>query len=283
MVYLINIYKDITFRFVTTVFFLSLSIIAFQSQICAEVFDEQAEMYRIQGYEKQQVGKLDEALTLYAKSISLGNESPVIFNDIGVTYEQLGLFDKAEESYLKAIQIDANYLPPYTNLAYLYENKGEIAEAIMYLQERYERAPADDPWKEKIYQDLKRLDPNIHETLRQRELERRQAAILRQQKEQLQLDIIRSRRHLENGKTFLAEKQYDQALIEFDRALALTPNNPAILKAKEKVTQEQKLNYLQNLSQEAVHKINKGDFESAKKIYQEILSDLPERSDIKSE
>jgi len=102
------------------------------------------------------------------KSISLGNETPIVYNDLGVTYEQLDLLDKAEESYLKAIQLDENYLAPYTNLAYLYESQGDIAKAIIYLRERFQRAKENDPWIPKIRQELHRLDPTFNQSLIQK-------------------------------------------------------------------------------------------------------------------
>ena len=107
--------------------------------------------------------------------------------------------------------------------------------------------------------------------------------MLQKQEERLNLDIIRSQRHLQKGRELLAQKNYEGALAEFDRALVLTPDNPVVLEAKDQVTQKRKMDSLRQRSEEAAQKVSEGDLESAKRIYQELLTDLPEKSDLKSE
>ena len=60
-------------------------------------------------------------------------ENAVLLNDMGVLYEEIDFYNRAENHYLKAIQLDNKYLPPYINLAYLYQRLGRAEKAAQYL------------------------------------------------------------------------------------------------------------------------------------------------------
>jgi len=47
------------------------------------------------------------------------------------------------------LKTDSNYLPAYSNLAYLYLGQGHIEEAKQFFLERLKRAPDDDRGKTK--------------------------------------------------------------------------------------------------------------------------------------
>ena len=76
-------------------------------------------------------GNLYDALSYYTKAIELGLESPVVYNDMGVLYEQVNLRTKAEQFYLKAMALDDKYLPTYSNLAYYYQADGDQERAFI--------------------------------------------------------------------------------------------------------------------------------------------------------
>jgi tetratricopeptide (TPR) repeat protein len=50
---------------------------------------------------------------------------------------------ESEKAYLKAIEIDPAYAPPYNNLAYIYSNNGKYNDAIKMLQKYADARPSD--------------------------------------------------------------------------------------------------------------------------------------------
>jgi tetratricopeptide (TPR) repeat protein len=114
----------------------------------------EARLYRKKGLEVQRLGDLDEAIAFYKKAAFCDPAYPVVQNDLGVIYEIRGLPGAAEESYLKAIQIDPLYLSAYSNLALLYENKHRLDKAAVYWQKRVELSSANDPWTRKAKERL---------------------------------------------------------------------------------------------------------------------------------
>lgn len=109
----------------------------------------QARQYRLKGWEFQQVGDLDSAMSFYQKAIGLDPKYSIAYNDLGIIYEAKGLINQAEESYLKAIKIDPRNLGAFTNLALLYEGKRDLEKAGFYWQKRVELGLPFDPWTEK--------------------------------------------------------------------------------------------------------------------------------------
>src|SRR3989338_9111911 len=105
----------------STALLLFISCITFHTYVFADIQEQAAEEYRVLGYAEQQKGNLSEALSYYTKAIELGLNNAVVLNDMGVLYEDINLNARAQEYYLKAIQSDRHYLPPYFNLAYLYQ------------------------------------------------------------------------------------------------------------------------------------------------------------------
>ncbi len=109
----------------------------------------QARQYRQAGLEKQRVGNLAEAMSLYQKAITIDPGYAVAYNDLGVIYEAMGFPERAEESYLKSLKIDPAYPSVYTNLAFFYENQRDLDKAAFYWGKRAQIGSADDPWTQK--------------------------------------------------------------------------------------------------------------------------------------
>ncbi len=138
-------------------FFLSVTLQNAFAEI--EIKKKAVEEYRLKGYDEQQRGNWQEALTYYFKAaeLSSGSESAGIHNDMGVVYEQLGFWERAEEHYLRAIKLNRRYLPAYLNLAYFYQDQGDPESAIEYFKARIEGAKPNDPWAIKAKEELEEL------------------------------------------------------------------------------------------------------------------------------
>ena len=86
-----------------------------------------------QAYERQMKGELEEAVTLYKKSIET-HPTAEAYTFLGWTYSFMGRLDDAIEECHKAIAQDPDFGNPYNDIgAYLIE-KGELDEAITWFQ-----------------------------------------------------------------------------------------------------------------------------------------------------
>ena len=106
---------------------------------------DQAAEYRAQGYERQQQGDLEGALSLYQKAAALDPSYASPQNDAGVVYEAMGRTADARAAYEQALTLDPNFLQAHGNLAMLYERIGEKEKAIYHWLQRYQAGDPYDP------------------------------------------------------------------------------------------------------------------------------------------
>jgi len=238
-----------------------------------------AEEYRIRAYREQQKGNFNNALRFYLEALSLAPQNPVVFNDMAVLYEQVGVLDKAEELYLRAVAVDESYLPPYMNLAYLYQKKGELVKAAEYFRQRYERAGSHDPWGKMAQRELFKVDPNYQERLIEQELAKLSRQFIEKTRDEFYKQIVKADGHYQAGMDLLAQEAYDGAVEEFDRALLLTPRNPKVIRAREQALLEKRREEIRNRSAQAIEMLNAGDTDTAEEEYRKILSIISSESE----
>jgi len=70
---------------------------------------------------------------------------------------------------------------------------------------------------------------------------------------------------------------------ELDKALTATPGNPEILKAREQVQYDERMDEVKKRIDMATEQLNAGDVDSAKKEFQNILAIIPKEKIQKSE
>jgi len=268
-------------RICSTFLIFSFLFFTFHPSVFAEkeIKEKSAQELRLKGYDAQQKGNLQEALSYYVKASALGLADPSIFNDIGVIYEQLGMLDRAEESYLQALDVDSHYLPTYTNLAYFYEKQGNTKEAIAYLKKRIEWGDSKDPWTDKAKQGLAEFgkkDPSVRKWLTQFEASELNQELTRKSQEEFYKRVVDAEQYYQSGKKLAKEKKYENAIEEYDRALFLTPKNPKIVN----VRNEARIAYAQVKVKEhadlAIKMLELGDTFSAKLEIRRILANIPD-------
>ncbi|HKQ36076.1 MAG TPA: tetratricopeptide repeat protein [Nitrospiraceae bacterium] len=97
-----------------------------------------------QAYERQMKGELEEAVTLYKKSIET-HPTAEAYTFLGWTYSFMGRLDDAIEECHKAIAQDPDFGNPYNDIgAYLIE-KGELDEAITWFQKAFQARRYESP------------------------------------------------------------------------------------------------------------------------------------------
>ncbi|HTL48700.1 MAG TPA: tetratricopeptide repeat protein [Verrucomicrobiae bacterium] len=96
-------------------------------------YSEEAHRFFQEAYEKQTQGKLDEAISLYQKSLEVLPTAEA-YTFLGWAYSYQGRYDEAIEECQKAIDLDPDYGNPYNDIgAYLIE-KGRPDDAVEWLE-----------------------------------------------------------------------------------------------------------------------------------------------------
>jgi len=83
-------------------------------------------------------GNYKEAAAAFEKSLELKPGNPEAHLKLADVYRQLNLPDKAEEHYKKAFAIDNNAIASF-NLAIFYYERGELDQALEYVQKSIEK------------------------------------------------------------------------------------------------------------------------------------------------
>ena len=97
----------------------------------------------------QQQGKHREAIEEFTKTIKIDKEYAKAYNAVGISYDNLGEFDKATKWYEVALDLSPTG-EHYNNLGYNLVLKGEYNEAV----EQLETATAIDPGNDRIRNNL---------------------------------------------------------------------------------------------------------------------------------
>lgn len=97
-----------------------------------------------QAYERQMKGELEEAATLYKRSIDL-HPTAEAHTFLGWTYSFMGKLDEAIEECQRAIRVDPDFGNPYNDIgAYLIE-RGQFDEAIPWFEKAMQAKRYESP------------------------------------------------------------------------------------------------------------------------------------------
>ncbi len=99
-----------------------------------KVSDERAlaHFYSNRGVERLQAGDTVEAFLFFSRAIEFDQSFAPAWNNLGTLYSRGGHRDFAEASYLQALEAQPGGLLPMSNLARLYEAKGDEERAEYY-------------------------------------------------------------------------------------------------------------------------------------------------------
>ncbi|MCD4782130.1 MAG: tetratricopeptide repeat protein [Candidatus Omnitrophica bacterium] len=255
-------------------FLFVLSFVTFQNNSSADVQTKEltAEDYRIQAFAEQQKGQYLEALTLYTKAEDLGLRNALLFNDLGILYEHIGLTNKAEHYYLKATHIDASYLPAYTNLGYFYKKIGNKEKALRYFLLRYELSDSGDIWADKVKAEIITIDARYKEKFYLKELKEFEQELEERSRERFEERIKHSHDLFQKGQELYAQKQYEQAIAVYNQALKITPENPKVIRAMAQVHADKETMAVELIKKNALELLEAGDYLSARNEIQKILA-----------
>lgn len=110
----------------------SLAKMEFLSSI--EIFSEYAEAYNNLGLTYKQLGDMKGAEDSYKKALQYKPSYPEAMNNYGILLEAKGNANAAREYFKKAVFIAPDYPDPYLNMAVSLENGKRIEDAIIYYE-----------------------------------------------------------------------------------------------------------------------------------------------------
>ncbi|MDD5561122.1 MAG: tetratricopeptide repeat protein [Candidatus Omnitrophica bacterium] len=205
-------------------------------------FPSQAREYREEGLQKQRMGNLADAMSLYQKAIAIDPGYAVAYNDLGVIYEATGYPDRAKDSYFRAIKADPGYLSAYTNIALLYEEQRDLERAAFYWAKRAELGSYDDPWTQKAatrFKDIRAVLSNrpVADAIEEdvlgliKDVSAYKTAFSKADKKQAQ-------NRLRRANQYYKKKKFTPALKEAFEAQILDRNSPEINAFIEKIDAE---------------------------------------------
>ncbi len=92
-------------------------------------------------------GGMDDAIAKLQDSVKQNVNKAKTVHDLGVAYMERHMEDKAIDSFIRALNIDPNYLSAYVNLGYIYQHKEDYEKSI----QSFEKAVILNPKSAKLY------------------------------------------------------------------------------------------------------------------------------------
>jgi len=108
----------------------------------AEDLKQAIELWR-EAYRRQMAGDLDDAVTLYRRSLVV-RPTAEAHTFLGWTYSFQGRLDEATAECLKAIEVDPDFGNPYNDIGVYLMQQERLDEAVPWL-EKAKRAPRYEP------------------------------------------------------------------------------------------------------------------------------------------
>lgn len=89
----------------------------------------------------KQLGRIQESLDHFQRSLRIDPEAPSVYNNFGNALQTQGRLSAATLCYRKAIAIDPSYAVAHNNLGIALASKGEIDEAMVHFRKAIELMP----------------------------------------------------------------------------------------------------------------------------------------------
>ncbi|MCK5392697.1 MAG: tetratricopeptide repeat protein [Candidatus Omnitrophica bacterium] len=262
-------------KFLLILFLIFIPIFYSQAE---NLSDQEARLYREEGYKLQQSGDLEGALAYYQKAVQMSPNYIEVLNDLGVVYEALGKDSEAIKIYKKVLDLDAKFLPAYSNLAFVYERLHDNKNAVKYWQKRYELGNKGDYWWQVSRDHLVKLGSSspLKEELLLKKVESLSDELVSQK--QIKKEKIKElvRFHFELGSKAFHKGDYLKAINAFAVVLSYDNIDEEIRTKSLSFYEQAEVYYIKNEAlvntTNALKYIKKSDYTSAEKRLQKAIS-----------
>jgi predicted O-linked N-acetylglucosamine transferase (SPINDLY family) len=106
------------------------STVVEQAQALTEQYPKAFIVWNILGASTAQIGKHDEAIEFYNKSISLKPDYAEAYGNMGNALKDQGKLEEAIEAFHKALSLKPDYADAYSNMGTALQDQGKLDEAI---------------------------------------------------------------------------------------------------------------------------------------------------------
>jgi len=151
-----------------------------------------------------------DPITLFKYTLKYAPNAYTLYNNLGLEFENAGLFDEAEKVYNKSLEITPNYARAYDNLGSLYAKKGDFDTAMKLSNKAIEldsKNPRNYNNRGVIYAQKGEFDLAIKDL-----------------KKALDLFPDYARAHNNLGNVYVDKGQIDLAIVEYKKAIELNPD-----------------------------------------------------------
>jgi tetratricopeptide (TPR) repeat protein len=286
VVYYPRFKENVFMRTFSLILFIILFSFSSQTIASADTKLDNLEDYRMKGLEAQEQGLLDDARAYFTKALSLNPDRPDLYNDLGVICERMGNAYEAKRYYFEALNVDKKYLPAYSNLAFLCKREGNLAKAAEYFRKRIELGDPEDPWIKEAVKELRLLGTTFPQE--KRWVEEYEASLLRGRAKVLQKKLneeqdkvstshlLKAEKYIQQAKAYEEQGMYAQALAEYDKAIAETPESPRLPEYRRLTLFKFRKSEIEKLVSTALAKLEAGDSVSSKEDFRQILTIIPD-------
>lgn len=167
--------------------------------------------YKRQGDRYYEQKEYDKAVESYSKAIRMQANTAQFYNDRGCAYDSLGEHDQAISDYEKAIELNPDDTSAYINLGYTYNHLGKYDKAFSFLDQAINLDPEDVVAyinRGCGYCDLGEYGKAMSDFNRAMELDPKEPLA-----------------YVNRGHIYNCLKDYSKAIPEFDRAIELDPKD----------------------------------------------------------
>ena len=165
--------------------------------------------YFMLGYNYSDNGEYDKAIESYKKAIEINPKKDDAYYNMGISYDDNGEYDKAIESYKKAIEINPKKDKTYYNMGIAYSENKQYDKAI----ESYKKAIEINPKKDDAYYNMgiayienKQYDKAIESY-----------------KKAIEINPKNDKTYYNMGIAYIENKQYDKAIESYKKAIEINP------------------------------------------------------------
>lgn len=152
-------------------------------------------------------GGVDDAIAILQKSVKQNVNKAKTVHDLGVAYVEHHMENKAIDSFIKALNIDPNYLSAYMNLGYIYQHKENYEKAV----QAFEKAVILNPQSAKIYNTM----GLIYDKMEKPDM------AVRMYKKAVLLDPTYANTHYILGQLYQNRGSVDKAIAEFTKHIRI--------------------------------------------------------------